>query len=72
MSGQNDEVKNEAGTCGAGCSCNGGSGGLGKGSKWLISGAVVFLLLLGICFSRPWPRRRQRGGSGIGVRGSVC
>ena len=41
MSGQNDEVKNEAGTCGAGCSCNGGSGGLGKGSKWLISGAVV-------------------------------
>lgn len=41
MSRQNDEVKNESGTCGAGCSCNGGSGGLGKGSKWLISGVVV-------------------------------
>jgi len=39
MSGQNDEVKNEVGTCGPGCNC--GSGGLGKRSKWLISGAVV-------------------------------
>ena len=41
MSGQNDEVKSEAGNCGLGCSCNCGTGGLGKGSKWLISGAVV-------------------------------
>lgn len=39
MSGQNDEVKNEAGTCGPGCNC--GSTGLGKRSKWLISGAVM-------------------------------
>ena len=39
MSGQSDEVKNEAGTCGAGCNC--GSGGVGKGGKWLISGIVV-------------------------------
>ena len=41
MSGQNDEVKSEAGNCGPGCSCNCGTGGLGKGSKWLISGVVV-------------------------------
>lgn len=41
MSGQNDDVKNDAGTCGPGCSCTCGSGGLGKGSKWLISGVVV-------------------------------
>ncbi len=41
MSGQSDEVRNEAGTCGPGCSCNCGSGGTGKGSKWLISGIVV-------------------------------
>ena len=39
MSGQNDEVKNEAGTCGPGCNC--GSTGIGKRSKWLISGAVM-------------------------------
>ena len=32
--------------------------------------AMLPVFLLGICFSRPWPRRRQRGGSGIGVRGS--
>lgn len=39
MSGQSDEVQNEAGTCGPGCNC--GSGGVGKGGKWLISGIVV-------------------------------
>lgn len=39
MSGQSDEVKSEAGTCGPGCNC--GSGGMGKGGKWLISGVVV-------------------------------
>ncbi len=41
MSGQNDEVKNEAGTCGPGCSCNCGSSGMGKRAKWLISGVVI-------------------------------
>ena len=41
MSGQNDEVKNASGDCGPGCSCNCGTGGLGKRSKWLISGVVV-------------------------------
>jgi hypothetical protein len=39
MNGQNDEVKNEVGTCGPGCNC--GSGGMGKRSKLLISGAVM-------------------------------
>jgi hypothetical protein len=39
MSGQKDQVKNEAGTCGPGCNC--GSSGIGKRSKWLISGAVM-------------------------------
>jgi hypothetical protein len=41
MNGQSDEVKNEAGTCGPGCSCNSESAGVGKRAKWLISGAVV-------------------------------
>ena len=41
MSGQNDDVKNEAGTCGSGCACHCGSSGRSKRSKWLISGAVV-------------------------------
>ena len=39
MNGQNDEVKNEAGTCGPGCNC--GPAGVGKRAKWLISGAVM-------------------------------
>ena len=41
MNEQIDEVKNEAGTCGPGCSCNCGSAGVGKRAKWLISGAVM-------------------------------
>ena len=42
MSGQNDEVKPEEGTCGPGCACNCGTpAGLGKRGKWLISGAVM-------------------------------
>ena len=41
MSGQNDEVKSEAGMCGPGCNCNGGSSGMGKRGKWLISGVVL-------------------------------
>ena len=39
MSEQNDAVKNEAGTCGSGCNC--GNPGIGKRSKWLISGVVM-------------------------------
>ncbi len=39
MSGQNDEAKNEAGTCGPGCTC--GSTCIGKRARWLISGAVM-------------------------------
>lgn len=39
MSGQNDEVKPEVGACGPGCNC--GAPGIGKRSKWLISGAVL-------------------------------
>jgi len=41
MSEQNDEVNNEVQACGSGCACHCGSSGLGKRSKWLISGAVV-------------------------------
>lgn len=41
MSGQNDDVKKDVGSCGPGCSCSCGSRGIGKGGKWLISGAVV-------------------------------
>jgi len=41
MSGQINEATSEAGDCGPGCSCNCGTGGLGKGGKWLISGVVV-------------------------------
>ena len=41
MNRQSDGVKNEAGTCGPGCSCNCESAGVGKRAKWLISGAVM-------------------------------
>lgn len=43
MSGRNDEVKRETGTCGPGCSCNCVSGGRlgGNGGKWLVSGVAV-------------------------------
>ena len=41
MSEQNEEVKNEAGTCDSGCACHCGSAGMSKRGKWLISGAVV-------------------------------
>lgn len=42
MSGQNDEVRTEAGTCGPGCSCNCGTqAGRGKKVKWLVFGTVM-------------------------------
>ena len=42
MSGQNDDVRNEAGNCGPGCACNCGSPtGLSKRAKWLICGSVM-------------------------------
>ena len=42
MSGQSDDVRDEAGNCGPGCACNCGSAsGLGKRAKWLICGTVM-------------------------------
>ena len=42
MSGQNDDVKSEAGNCGPGCACNCGTpAGLGKRAKWMICGTVM-------------------------------
>lgn len=49
MNEQHDDVKNGKEACGPGCNC--GSGGIGKGSKWLIFG-VVAVAALGVTLAR--------------------